>query len=189
MKTFQAYWFFLCGLVSLGTIIIFPFIEIIFEKLVKGKITFDYELFSILMITSLIITFGSVFLYFLRSINKVSVVLTITIFKTIIFYSVLALSKKTLVNFALGFLLSNIFIYLIYLNYITYKSLSKINVEMYFKRVIFSFFPVIYTVVYIVLWEQFHSIEFTLISFLFLLIIFIFYGIKANIFNYLRKIK
>ena len=178
LYAFHFYWIFVCGIINLGTVLFFPYVEIAFDYWVNSKISFNNSLFSILMINALIMSYGSVFLYFLKSINKVEFILKATIIKTIIIYSFIIIFERTIENLGFALLISNVIVYLLYLNFKIYNLISHLNFTRYIQNIFISILPFIVTIAYILLWSIFHNLAITLVSLL--LLIFIYFVYQKN---------
>ena len=171
-------------IINIGTILFFPFVEKAFDFWVNFKIEFNHYLFSLLIINSLVIAYGSIFLYFLKSINKVKLILKATVIKTIILYSLIFILEKTLENIGLSLLISNTVIYIFYLNIHIFNLKLHSNFSSYLKNIFISLIPFAVTIVYIIFWENLKGILYTFIFLFSLIFIYIFYQKNISTFSY-----
>ncbi len=95
LKIFHRLWLlaaFLCGTLLIPA---YPLLQRVYLAWTKGKIAFDPLVFGLLFICLLVVLFGNVLLYYLKSVNETRTVLVATIVKIVLLFSLLLLLPHT----------------------------------------------------------------------------------------------
>lgn len=115
LETFDLNWIISGFLINVGILIVLPFLPDLYYMWTRGKIDFDLNLFLVLALAVSIYNFGSVLVFYLHSLNRVTQQFTLTAVKlSIIFLISILLSKVIgLLAVGIGIALSELIGYLI----------------------------------------------------------------------------
>lgn len=170
IRVCNTYWFFLGLIINVGVLILFPFAEDFYNFWVKSKLKFNQILFTYLIINSLIVIHGNVFLYFIKAINNTKQIFGITILKTVIFYLSIVILEKNIISVGLSFILSSIFIYIFFLNFLVAKKVKSFGFNSYNINYLLGAFPFLISILYLTTWVCFDGTIVVILLIVFLLI-------------------
>lgn len=115
MSTFNINWLISGFLINIGILIVIPFITEIYHFWTRGKLEFNLPLFLLLAIDVSLFNFGSVLVYYLHSINRITQQFRITILKLILIISISILFSKFLglISVGIGIAVAELIAYII----------------------------------------------------------------------------
>lgn len=165
--------------VNLGLLIVNPFIVNIFTIWTRNKLGFDLSLYVFLSISVIFISFGSNYVYYINSLNKVNIYFVSIISKLIILFSIGLLLSKSMgiaafgVSTALGELFGSVIIPFIFMKKYFSSALKKES--------IYNGVPVLLMIVYYFIYMLL-QINIYLVTFIFIVLLLVYYyGLYLNI--------
>jgi len=123
----RLYWLITSAPIFIIIIVSLPYIQYVFDIWVQNKINFDYKLYVLFLISISIISYGTIFSYFLKCINRVKLVSISVFLKTIFFYFTFIFCPKDLYGFLIAFIVSDVLLYLIIYRKYVLKILKSQN--------------------------------------------------------------
>lgn len=143
-------WLFAGLILCLPFIIVSPWIEELYTIWTSGKLIFDPQLYSLLIIGVLIFNYGNSYVTYLNSINNLKALLKITVLRGTLIcgLSVILTYQFGLIGIGISIVIAEVLTSLILPSYFVNKELKEMNMGIDWQNKAISLAPVILTCIY-----------------------------------------
>lgn len=155
LNLFNATWLLVGFIVNYGIVVFYPFLPSIFRVWTKYKLEFDSLFFNYVLAASIFIVYGSNIITYLKSVNRIKEVFTVSVARAAILLLLIIIFPKKLVFIGLCLLITEFIINMLLLNFFLYFELGKMQTGPVVGKIFWNMLPFAISALYILTNEYF----------------------------------